>query len=154
MTALKTVSQSVISLTLMIGLTIGCLRAVAKEASPAAGESSTQTHNYSNAGVEMSDQAFDKKVGKFRDDVLNGRKSAVSAAIAYPAKAYVSKQTFNLRSSADLIRNYDKIFSPRMIQAIRAANTHDLFSRDQGVMLGNGEVWFNEQAKVKAINSM
>jgi hypothetical protein len=150
----KTVSRLVILLTLIGALTIGSFHAVAKEAYPVTGESSTQTHNYSNAGVEMSDQAFDKKVGRFRDDVLNGRKSAVSAAIAYPARAYVSKQKFSLRSSADLIRYYDKIFSRKMIQAIRAAKTHDLFSRDQGVMLGNGEVWFNEQAKVKAFNNM
>jgi hypothetical protein len=116
--------------------------------------SDTESHNYENAGVVMSDQAFDKKVKKFRDDVLNGRKSAVAAAIAYPARAYVGKQKFALRSSGDLIRYYDKIFSLKMIQAIRKAETHNLFSRDQGVMLGGGEVWFNDQAKVIAFNNM
>ena len=154
MTALKTLSLLVITLTITSGLTIDRTVAVAKEASPAASDSSTQTHSYSNAGVEMSDAAFDKKVGKFRDDVLKGRKSAVSAAIDYPIKAYLSKMTINLRSSADLMRNYDKIFSPKMLRAIRAAKAHDLFSRDQGVMLGNGEIWFNEQGRVKTINGI
>jgi len=155
MTAIKLKSRLALLLAALLSFSICSFVAIAKEPSPSGtSNSDTESHSYSNAGVVMSDAAFDKKVKKFRDDVINGRKSAVSAAIDYPARAYVGKRTFALSSSADLMRYYDKIFSPKMIQAIRKAETHNLFSRDQGVMLGNGEVWFNDKAKVITFNNM
>jgi hypothetical protein len=110
-------------------------------------------HQYANAGVIMTDAQFDQKVAAFRDDVLHGRKSRVAAAVAYPALAGVGHKRILLRNASALMRHYNEIFSPAMIESIRQAKTHDLFSRDQGVMLGNGQVWFNADGKVETLNN-
>jgi hypothetical protein len=45
------------------------------------------------------------------------------------------------RSAAALTANYAEVFAPKVKTAVAAANPHNLFVRDQGVMIGNGEIW-------------
>ncbi len=47
---------------------------------------------------------------------------------------------------------YDRIFIPGVRAEVEHAVPADLFSRDQGVMLGGGIVWFNENGMAISIN--
>ena len=48
------------------------------------------------------------------------------------------------RDAAALRANYARVFTPEVRAAVAAAKADDQFTRDQGVMIGNGEVWMNE----------
>ena len=51
--------------------------------------------------------------------------------------------------------NYTRVFTPEVKAAVSAAKADDLFARDQGVMIGNGEIWMNEirgSIKIIAVN--
>jgi hypothetical protein len=59
------------------------------------------------------------------------------------------------RNAAALSASYARVFTPEVKAAVAAAKADDLFSRDQGVMIGNGEVWMNEvhgSMKIISIN--
>lgn len=47
-------------------------------------------------------------------------------------------------SPAKVARAYDKIITPAVKRAIDAQDPDQLFKRDMGVMVGDGEVWFSE----------
>ena len=57
-----------------------------------------------------------------------------------------------LRTPAERVAHYDAIFSDVCRAAIAQALPRNMFVRDQGVMLGKGEVWFNADGKVIALN--
>ena len=48
------------------------------------------------------------------------------------------------RDAATLSANYARVFTPEVKAAVAAAKADNLFARDQGVMIGNGEIWMNE----------
>ena len=46
-------------------------------------------------------------------------------------------------SAADLLAHYERVFTTKVTAAIERQSYALLFARDQGVMIGDGEVWFN-----------
>ena len=72
---------------------------------------------------------------------------------------------FSLYETGKLVKTYDdaaalqadfaKVFTPAVLAAIEKATYGSLFIRDQGAMIGDGEVWFTggpDGVKVSAIN--
>jgi hypothetical protein len=47
------------------------------------------------------------------------------------------------RDAAALRAKYARVFTPEVKAAVAAAKANNLL-RDQGVMIGNGEIWMNE----------
>jgi hypothetical protein len=43
-----------------------------------------------------------------------------------------------------LSADYKRVFTPEVKAAVAAAKPDDLFTHDQGVMIGNGEIGMNE----------
>ena len=82
--------------------------------------------------------------------------AAIAAMIKYPLKVYSSAgRPATYRNAAALRANYMRVFTPEVQAAIAAAKPDDLFTRDQGVMTGNGEIWMNEfggSMKIMTIN--
>lgn len=95
-------------------------------------------------------------VAALKRAVAAGDEPAVAAAMSYPLKVYRQPgkpQTF--RSRADVLAHYHDIMTPGVQAAIRATPTDHLFARDQGVMIGHGEVWMNQvhgRMKITSIN--
>jgi len=58
-----------------------------------------------------------------------------------------------IRNSQELISQYDAIFTPAYRNLIADGIPHNMFVRDQGIMLGGGEAWFGPNGKVKALNN-
>jgi hypothetical protein len=79
--------------------------------------------------------------------------AAVAAMVNYP----ITVQSRTYRDAAALRANYALVFTPEVKAAVAAAKADDLFARDQGVMIGNGEIWMNEingSMKIITINHM
>jgi len=86
-----------------------------------------------------------------------GDKAAVAALVDYPFQARIGGKAVKLRDAAHFIADYDKIVTPKVKQAVAGQAYSDLFANWQGVMIGDGEVWFSgvgadNVIKITAIN--
>lgn len=103
--------------------------------------------------LDADDEKIHRSAFKFWDAVKRGDKKTVAAQIVYPIKVQVSGNVKRLRNSAELIANYDAIFSPQYREEIVNAIPRNMFVNYQGIMLGSGQVWFNPDGKVIALNN-
>ena len=109
-------------------------------------------HMYEVAGAK-DDDAVHRCALRFRDAVVKGDKEMAASSIRYPIRVRVGTAVRSIRSRQELISNYDAIFQPAYRQAIAAALPRNMFARDQGIMLGNGQVWFGPDGRVIALNN-
>lgn len=115
------------------------------------GTAGSLTNRYAPAGSD-DDNMIHRNAYRFWNAVRLGDKKAVAAAIAYPISVHLPTGRNRLRSPTELIANYDDIFSPKYLEAIANALPRNMFVRDQGIMLGRGEVWFGPDGKVITLN--
>lgn len=111
----------------------------------------TRAHRYDAAGAK-SDHVVDLGVRAFRRGVIAHDARMVSHFIAYPLRVNFGSKSRMIPNRATLLAQYDRIFTPAVRAYVERAVPADLFSRDQGVMLGDGIVWFNENGKAISIN--
>lgn len=88
-----------------------------------------------------------------RAAILAGRRAEVVAAVRYPVFVSLGGKRTRLASAAALLAHYDEIFTPAFIAGIRATIPHMMFVRDQGTMLGDGQLWFDDAGQAIAINN-
>ena len=109
-------------------------------------------HRYAAIGVKdpetvhRNSQAFWLAVKK--DD----RRTAASL-IRYPIRVDTSAGRKRYASAEELLADYDLIFTPRFREEIGKAFPRNMFVRDEGAMLGSGQVWFGADGKVTALNN-
>lgn len=77
-----------------------------------------------------------------RSAVAASDKDAVAAMIDYPFKARIDGKAITIRDADNLKSLYDCVFTDRVKQAISGQTYRDLSVNWQGVMIGEGEVWF------------
>jgi len=111
----------------------------------------TPAHRYDAAGAK-SDHLVDMRVRAFRRAVIARDARMASNFIAYPLRVNSGSKSRMIPNRTALLAQYDRIFTPGVRAEIERAVPADLFSRDQGVMLGDGIVWFNENGKAISIN--
>lgn len=109
-------------------------------------------HLYDVGGAN-GDEPVNKAAAAFRSAVLRNNREAVAHMIAYPVETGVSGKRTKIGTPAALLAHYDGIFTAKFRAAIAGDVPRLMFARDQGIMLGNGEVWFDGNGKVKALNN-
>jgi hypothetical protein len=99
---------------------------------------------YAAAGI--SDPAHVTQfLARLKQAVAADDHAAVAAMVNYPLTVYSSGgRSMTYRNAAALSANYARVFTPEVKAAVAAAKADNLFARDQGVMIGNGEIWMNE----------
>jgi len=112
----------------------------------------TLTNRYSVAGAE-DDNLIHKNALRFWNAVKSGDKRTVASLVAYPIRAGVSGRKKRIKTPEEFIANYDGIFYPSYREAVLRSLPRNMFVRDQGIMLGNGQVWFGPDGKVIALNN-
>jgi hypothetical protein len=104
-------------------------------------------------GLAPKARAF---LGELQTAVKAGDRQKLAALVRYPLDVYSAKEHRAVRTSAELIRDFDRLFTPSVRKAIEQQMPACLFANFQGVMIGDGEVWFEEQQngtmKVKTLN--
>jgi hypothetical protein len=78
---------------------------------------------------------------------------AVTALIAFPLRVNTASGARIYRDGRSVERDFARIFTPKVRQAILAQRADQLFVRDQGAMIGNGEVWFDQTCPNSACSS-
>jgi hypothetical protein len=99
-----------------------------------------------DALIERNAQAFCRAVEK-------GDRQAVASAVRYPLAYSLSGKCAKVANEQEFLKNYDRIFTPKFVSRIRASVPHNMFARDQGIMLADGAVWFDEKGRVFALNN-
>ncbi len=75
-----------------------------------------------------------------RDD-----KEQMSLLVRYPVHIFEGNHDTKVETPLEFIRQYPSIISPDLKRAILAQSPECLFATDQGVMIGDGNHWFQQQ---------
>ncbi|MEI2263681.1 hypothetical protein [Erwinia sp. CGal63] len=112
------------------------------------------------ATVQEVDQRLDSLFGShqpYRDFFMDLQKAVaakdkdrVVTLVAYPLKVGVKGKEHIFRTPAMLKKRYDSVFTPELSQIIVSQKYEELFARDQGVMMGDGQLWFSGVCADKA----
>lgn len=108
-------------------------------------------HLYGIAGVS-DDETINRAATQFRKGVLDDRRDVVAQLIRYPLHVSLRGKTLILRNPKSLLARYNEIFTDSYVRTIGAAVPRLMFARDQGVMLGDGAVWFDANGRVIGLN--
>ncbi|MBE5253852.1 MAG: hypothetical protein QRY16_15875 [Enterobacterales bacterium endosymbiont of Blomia tropicalis] len=82
-------------------------------------------------------QAYHDFLNALQHAVASNDKAAVASLVEYPITINKKKIT----TSSAFIKNYDNILNSNVKKAIANQKYEDLFVRDQGIMIGDGQVW-------------
>jgi hypothetical protein len=99
---------------------------------------------YAVAGISNPAQVT-QFLARLKQAITADDHAAIAAMVKYPLTGYSSAgRPATYRNAAALSANYTRVFTPEVKAAVAAAKPNNLFARDQGVMIGNGEIWMNE----------
>lgn len=101
--------------------------------------------------------AYEKFFDRLKKAVGSNDKETVASMIDYPFRARIDGKALKIRDAAHFVADYDKIFTAKVKHAIANQSYATLFANWQGVMIGDGEVWFsgvgdNNVIKITAVN--
>jgi hypothetical protein len=104
-------------------------------------------------GLEPKANAF---LASLKAAVKAQDKHKVAGMVQYPLLVNMSKGHKKMKNAAQFIAEYDRLFTAPIRKAIEEQTPACLFANWQGVMIGDGEVWFEEQPhgsmKIKTLN--
>ncbi|HEY1965094.1 MAG TPA: hypothetical protein VGG59_09195, partial [Acidobacteriaceae bacterium] len=94
-------------------------------------------------------------LAKFQDALKRHDRDAVASLVNYPLLVTAGGKT-HIRSRAQFLANYQRVFTAPVRAAILKANADDVWGNSNGFMVGGGVIWFdaiiprNEQPDVSA----
>ena len=111
---------------------------------PALAKDSGQANPYAAAGISNPAHVT-QFLARLKQVVAAGDSAAVAAMIHYPLHVYAPGRRPTIYHDVGTLRaGYARVFTPEVTAAIAAATPRNLFVHDQGVMIGNGQVWISE----------
>jgi hypothetical protein len=90
-----------------------------------------------------ADPAYAAFLSRLQSAVRSGDHRAMIGLIAFPLRVNTAGRTRLYRDAGSVERNFDRIFTARVRQAILAQRADRLLVRDLGATVGNGEIWFD-----------
>jgi hypothetical protein len=81
-------------------------------------------------------------LAKFQDALKRNDREAVASLVNYPLLA-TEGGTTHIRSHAQFLANYDRVFNPQVRVAILKATADDVWGNSRGFMVGRGVIWFD-----------
>jgi hypothetical protein len=116
------------------------LAMVAAAPGPARSDETTSARLDALFGAHEPYEAF---LARLQDAVAAGDREAVAAMVAYPLETRVAGLPVTLAAPEDVVRRYDQLFTPPVVAALERQSFATLFANAEGVMVGDGEVWFS-----------
>ena len=89
------------------------------------------------------DRAYASFLDRLQTAVRDDDPAAVVKLISFPLRVNSGGQSQTYPDAKSVRRDFDRIFTAQVREAILEQRADRLFSRDLGVMVGNGEVWFD-----------
>ncbi|MFT3935758.1 MAG: hypothetical protein QM726_19175 [Chitinophagaceae bacterium] len=100
----------------------------------------SQPSSWSNAGFDHPIE-FKKFLKRLQYWVANNQKDSVASTIVFPLKHPP------IKNKTAFLMKYDSLFNDNVKKALLSQNLRQIFRRDQGAMIGDGQLWFNETKK-------
>lgn len=91
----------------------------------------------------LQDRSYQTFLTRLQSAVRSDDRKAVLELTAYPLRVNSEGGTRLYRDAQAVARDYDRIFTPEVRRAVLGQRFDRLFGRDQGVMIGGGEIWFD-----------
>lgn len=91
----------------------------------------------------LQDRSYQTFLTRLQSAVRSDDRKAVLELIAFPLRVNSESGTRLYPDAQAVARNYDRIFTTDVRRAVLDQRFDRLFGRDQGVMIGNGEIWFD-----------
>lgn len=113
-----------------------------------------------NSTVEDFSPSLGSKARAFlanlKASVEAGDRQRIAGMARYPLHVSLNGRQRLVRSGSELVKDYDHLFTSSMREAIVMQIPECLFANWQGVMIGSGKVWFEEDRhgvmKIKTLN--
>ena len=112
----------------------------------------TAGQRYRVAGAS-DDALVERNVQAFCTAVKEGDRKTAAGLVSYPAMFSLDGRRSRARNEQEFLADYDQIFTEKFVEKIRNSIPHNMFANSQGIMIGDGAVWFNEKGRVKALNN-
>jgi hypothetical protein len=78
-------------------------------------------------------------------EVKMDNRRKIASMVAYPLRVFVGEEKRIVRNPSEFLAHYEDIITPHVKDAILKQSVPCLFGNYQGAMIGQGEVWFQEQ---------
>lgn len=108
------------------------------------------------AGRIAPDRAYTAFLAQLQGAIRSKDRGAVIALIAFPLRVNRPSGTRLYRDAASIDQDFGRIFTAKVRRAILKQRADRLFVRDQGAMIGDGEVWFDHipagPVRIRAVN--
>jgi hypothetical protein len=98
----------------------------------------------------MRDASFRAFLRQLQSAVRSNDRDAVVRLVRLPLRVNSGGTATTYRDSSSLLDDYDRVFTARVRSAILDQRFERLFGRDQGVMIGDGAVWFDHICRNRA----
>ncbi len=85
---------------------------------------------------------YEKVFNAFKTAVVGGDRAAVVEEVHFPLNIADGKK---ITGPGEFQRNYEKIITPAVVKAVSEQDFGKVFVNQQGVMIGDGQVWLNGQ---------
>jgi hypothetical protein len=86
---------------------------------------------------------YEEFFAKLKKAVADGDKETVASMIDYPFQARLKGKAVKIRDQKHFVADYDQVVTAKVKDAVAKQTYPTLFANWQGVMIGDGEVWFN-----------
>ncbi|MEC0238986.1 hypothetical protein P4H66_03760 [Paenibacillus dokdonensis] len=103
---------------------------------------------YEVAGIDNPDK-FNEFFKAVQTAVASGSKEQVAEYVLFPLRVNENGKSRNLKDKSAFIADYDNIMTDSVKKALADQKLNTLFVNYQGVMAGNGEIWFGASADEK-----
>lgn len=80
---------------------------------------------------------------KLKKAIAADDKKTVASMIDYPFKARINDKAVTIKDQKHFVEDYDKVITHKVKKAVSKQTYADLFANWQGVMIGDGEIWFS-----------
>jgi hypothetical protein len=91
----------------------------------------------------LKDASYATFLKRLQSAIRTDDRGAVIKLIGFPLRVNANGRSRLYPDARSVRADYDRIFTPKVTQAILAQRFDRLFGRDQGLMIGDGEVWFD-----------
>lgn len=90
---------------------------------------------------------YEKVFNAFKTAVVGGDRAAVVEEVRFPLNVAGGKK---ITGPGEFQRNYEKIITPAVVKAMSEQEFGKVFVNQQGVMIGDGQVWLTGECLDKA----
>lgn len=94
------------------------------------------------SSAEVQAEAFSGFLSRLQEALGGNDRRAVLRLVGLPLRVNYAGGARIYRSSRDIERDYDRIFTPAVREAARDLRSYDIVSRDGGKLRGSGRIWF------------